>query len=102
MVMKNIDKQMDFDVYTDLKDKSKQYNVKIDLEHEVDSYTRELAIALSGSIVRNYHKNLYEGVSGDLELAGLIKDKLNTWIPGNTNFVARDVVTSAKRVQKRA
>lgn len=100
--MKDVAKQMDFDVYTDLKNKSEQYNVKVDLENEVDSYTRELAIALSGAIVRNYHKKIYDGIVNDGELAILIKDKLNTWIPEDTNFVARNVTTSIKKVQKRA
>lgn len=100
--MKNVAKQMDFDVYTDLKDKSKEYNIKVDLENEVDSYTRELAITISGSIVRNYHKNLYEGITNEMELANLIKDKLNTWIPKETNFIARSVVASVKRAQRRA
>ncbi len=99
--MKDVTKNMDFDVYTDLKDKSNEYNVKINLENEVDSYTRELAIALSGSIVRNYHKNIYEGINNDVELALLIKDKLNTWIPKESEFVATLVTVGAKRTQKR-
>ena len=100
--MKNVAKQMDFEVYTDLKDKSNQYFVKIDLENEVDSHTREMAIALSGTIVRNYYKNIYEGVNSDVELAELIKDKLNTWIPKECEFIAASVVTGPKRAQKRA
>lgn len=100
--MKNVAKQMDFDVYTDLKDKTNQYYVKIDLENEVDSHTRELAIAISGTIIRNYHKSIYEGVSGDKELAELIKEKLNTWIPKESEFTALLVTTGPKRTQKRA
>jgi hypothetical protein len=100
--MKDVARNMDFDVYTDLKDKSKEYNVKIELENEVNPYTRELAIALSGTIVRNYHKRIYESITTDLELADLIKDKLNTWIPKESEFVAKTVTTGPKRVQRRA
>ena len=70
--MKDISKVMDFDVYTDLKSKSKQYNVIVELENEVSSQTREAAIALSGAIVRNYYSNLYPDVKNDMELAELL------------------------------
>lgn len=100
--MKDVARNMDFDVYTDLKSKSSEYNVKIELENEVNSYARELAIVLSGSIVRNYHKKIYESVTNDLELADLIKDKLNTIIPKESEFVAKTVTTGPKRAQRRA
>ena len=102
--MKDVAKYMDFDVYTDLKNKSKQYNVTIDLENEVSSQAREAAIALSGALVRNYHSNLYPDVRNDQELAELIKEKLNNWIPEeeNTKFIATNVNVGVKRVQGRA
>lgn len=92
---------MDFDVYTDLKDRKGQYNVKIGLENEVDSHARELAIVLSGTIIRNYHKNLYEGISNDEQLSAFIKTKLNLWIPKESEFVATSVITNPKQVKNR-
>ncbi len=102
--MKDVTKYMDFDVYTNLKDKSSQYNVTIDLENEVSSQAREAAIALSGAIVRNYHSNLYKDVRNDKDLAELIKEKLNQWIPEeeNNKFIATSVNVGLKRVQGRA
>ena len=100
--MKDIAKKMDFDVYTDLKDKKTQYNIKIDLENEVDSHTREAAIVLSGAIVRNYFKNLYADVHNDKELSTRIKDTLNVWISKETGFIAKDVNIGLKKINNRA
>ena len=99
--MSRIDKHMDFDVYTDLRNKSTQYNIRIDLENEVDSQTREAAIALSGAIVRNHYKNLYEGIHNDKDLSKLIKEKLNVWLPKETEFVANEVNISKKVLKTR-
>lgn len=102
--MKDVTKYMDFDVYTDLKKKNSQYNVTIDLENEVSSQAREAAIALSGAIVRNYHSNLYKDIRNDQELADLIREKLNNWIPEeeNNKFIATNVKVGLKREQSRA
>ena len=102
--MKDVTKYMDFDVYTDLKKKSNQYHVTIDLENEVSSQAREAAIALVGALVRNYHSNLYPDVTSDEELAEMIKNKLNHWIPAEEKgkFIATNINVGAKRVQGRA
>lgn len=90
--MKNRNIFMDFDVETDLKEKDKKYNIKIELENEVeDSNTRELAINLAGSIVRNNEKNLYGARLNDASLADLIKERLNKWVPQETGFKAKSV-----------
>lgn len=99
--MNKVDKKMDFDVYTDLKLKDAQYNVKIELENEVDSRVRQFAIAFSGTIVRNNFKKLYGKVLNDEELAKLIKDRLNSWMPKGVNFNALAVSTSLKPANKR-
>ena len=83
---------MDFNVQTDLKEKDKKYNIKIELENAVeDSNTRELAINLAGSIVRNNEKNLYGTKLNDTLLADLIKERLNKWVPQETGFKAKSV-----------
>lgn len=99
--MKDVLKKMEFEVFTDLKPQNNTYNVVIDLENEVDSHTRELAIALSGAIVRNNFKKLYGKILDNNELAEVIKDKVNTWIPKECNFYANNVNVSMKLVAKR-
>ena len=103
--MRDISRYMEFDVYDNLRTKSKQYNVTIDLENEVSSQAREAAIALTGAIIRNhYYGNLYPDVNSESELSELIKNKLNRWIPESLNnkFVAKTVSVGMKRVQSRA
>jgi len=100
--MKDISKTMDFDVVTDLKNPSTQYNIIVDLESEVEPNAREMAIALAGTVVRNNCKNLYGKLLDHHELADVIKDKLNTWIPKESGFKATRVVTSLKVERKRA
>lgn len=94
--MKSIATKMDFDVYTDLKEKKQQYNVKIGLANEVNSHTRELVIALVGATVRNNYKGIYGEKLSDDELVEVIKRNLDTWIPVDTNFKAVDIDLNIK------
>lgn len=95
--MKYIAKKMDFDVISDLHNKnSREYNIQLELENEIDSTTREMAVALSGAIVRNFHKNMYEEISSEKDLAEFIKERLNAWVP-NVDFKVNDVVLSQKQ-----
>ena len=96
--MKDVSKEMNFDVYTDLKNKNEMYNIVINLESEVDSHTREMVIALAGTVVRNNHKNLYGKLLEGKELSLLIKEKLNTWIPTDTKFHANEVLAAPLKV----
>ena len=79
--MADVSRKMNFEVCSDLKNPTTFYEVEIDLEREVDSYTREAAIALTGSIVRNNFKNIYGKVMDNNELAQTIKEKINNWLP---------------------
>lgn len=96
--MTDVAKKMDFDVYTDLKSKTQQYNVKIDLEEEVNSQTRELVIALVGATVRNNYKGIYGDILEDNELVKVIERNLETWIPKETNFKVASININ-KRVE---
>ncbi len=91
--MENRTKFMDFKVETDLKKKSGIYNIRIELENEVeDSNVRELAINLAGSVVRNNENKLYGERLTDDKLSLLIKERLNKWVPSETGFKANTVV----------
>ena len=57
--MNSVAKKMDFDVEVNLKEKGTLYNIKIDLENDVDSHAREFAINLAGAIVRNNFQSVY-------------------------------------------
>lgn len=101
--MKDVAEKMDFDVISDLHDKnSRKYNIKIELEKEVDSTTRELAITVSGATVRNYYKKM-NGAVNDTELADLIKEKLHSsaWMP-NEEFKVKSVNLSLIHKKARA
>jgi hypothetical protein len=101
--MKDVAKYMDFEVCTSLYDKSNLYHVTMDLENEVSSQTRECVIALAGAIVRNYHSGMYKDVKNDTELANLLKDKVNAWIPSTpeNKLIVLNVNVGPKRVQSR-
>ena len=100
--MNDVSKKMSFEVYTDLKNPKTLYGIEIDLEKEVDSYTREAAIALAGAVVRNNFKNLYGKVMDNKELANAIKDKLNDWLPATSSLNATRVVVSPIQSKLRA
>ena len=90
--MKERNSLMDFNVDTNLKKKDGSYNVRIKLEKEIEDHnTRELAINLAGSIVRNNEKGIYETKLSDALLENLILEKLNKWVPEDTGFKAVDV-----------
>ena len=102
--MRDVSRWMDFDVHTDLKNKSNQYRITIELENEVSSHAREAAIVLTGALVRNYHSKLYPDISTDAELAEMVKGKLNHWIPqeAESKFVVKGITIAPKRVKGRA
>jgi hypothetical protein len=99
--MNDVARKMDFDVYTNLKDRNQEYNIKIDLDNEVSPDARELAIALSGAIVRNNFKMIYGKILNDEELATSIKDRLNTWAPKEANLKVNAVQVSLKKLKSR-
>ena len=92
--MNDVSKKMSFEVCTDLKNPKTFYGIEIDLEEEVDSYTREAAIALTGAVVRNNFKRVYDKVMDNAELADFIKTKLNSWIPNASSLNATRVVVN--------
>ena len=89
--MMDVSKKMNFEVCSDLKNPTTFYAIEIDLEKEVDSYTREAAMALAGAVVRNNFKNIYGKVLTNNELADAIKEKINNWLPNSTNMNATRV-----------
>lgn len=100
--MNNVAKKMDFDVEVNLKEKGNLYNIKIDLENEVeDSHAREFAINLAGAIVRNNFQKVYGTTLNDEELSKLIKVKLNSWMPTGVEFKATNVVAAPKLAKTR-
>ena len=100
--MNDVSKKMSFEVYTDLKNPKTLYGIEIDLENEVDSYTREAAIALTGAVVRNNFKKVYDKVMDNSELSEFIKEKLNGWLPNSASLTATKVSVYPIQNKKRA
>ena len=100
--MNDVSKKMKFEVATDLKNPTNLYSVEIDLEKEVDSYTREAAISLAGAVVRNNFKNVYGRIMNSQEMAEVIREKINSWLPIDYNLVNRVVLSPVKNKTKSA
>lgn len=98
--MVNVDKVMDFDVLKDLKDKDSAYNVKIELENEVTSYTRECAKALASAIIRNNEKRIYGEFLGFKQISKVIEEQLTHYLESE-NFKIKNITVSLINAKKR-
>lgn len=87
---------MDFEVLTDYKkENADTYQVKIELENEVNAQVRDAALSFTGIIVRNAKYEIY-GKFSEEKLQEIIKEKLNEWL-AKYNFVAKNVKLSLKK-----
>ena len=98
--MMSVDKMMDFDVLKDLKNKDSAYNVKIELESEVTSYTRECAKALASAIIRNNEKRIYGEFLGFKEVSKVIEEQLTHFLESE-NFKIKSINVTPINVKKR-
>lgn len=98
--MTGVEKLMDFDVQKDLKTKEGTYNVKIELEQEVGSYTRECAKVLTGSIIRNNEKRMYGEKLSMEEVSSKISEQLAHWIK-DEDFVVKSVNVTLLKANRR-
>jgi hypothetical protein len=98
--MNNVEKIMEFDVLKDLKDKESTYNVKIELENEVSSYTRECAKALASAILRNNEKRIYGEMLGFKEITSVISEQLTHYLESE-NFKIKSIDVTLINAKKR-
>ena len=99
--MNDVSKKMNFEVSTDLNNPKEFYNIEIDLEKEVDFYTREAVIALSGAVVRNNVKKIYDKVMNNEELSEFIQKRLNSWLPNSSNIYVTRVMVNPIQAKTR-
>ena len=97
--MVGVEKLMDFDVLKDLRDKESAYNVRIELENEVTSYTRECAKALASAILRNNEKHIYGDRLGFKEVSKVIEEQLTHYLESE-NFKIKSINVSLINTKK--
>lgn len=98
--MNNVERMMEFDVLKDLKDKESTYKVKIELEEEVTSYTRECAKVLASAILRNNEKNIYGERLGFKEVTKVIEEQLTNYL-ASENFKIKNIKVNLINTNKR-
>ena len=86
--MDKVSRRMEFNVQGDLKDPKETHSVIVALAGPVEPHVREMAMALTGTVIRNNIHGLYGEVLVGKRLEDVIIYRLNNLIPAGWGFKA--------------